>query len=181
VSLLLLPLFLLGLRARADAPPTVPAPDLHNNRAWRLAQWGQLGAVALGVGLVGAGVTIMGVGVSGVYVPEDLAFLCTSAAELRRANGRLAALVAHDRAGLGGALVSNGLGVLLLGLWGVRRGARWVWWTLLLAGGPGFAAALGVHWAIGYVDLWHLAPGLLGLALFVVTLLLLGPYLLRRR
>lgn len=180
VSLLLLPLFLLGLRAHADAPPAVPAADLHNDRDWRLAQWGQLGAVTLGVGLVGAGVTIIGVGLTIVYVPEDLAFLCVSAAELRSASERLAPLVAHDRAGLGGALIANGLGVLLLGLWGVRRRARWVWWTLLLVGAPGFAAALGVHWAIGYLDLWHLAPGLLGLALFVVTLLLLGPYLLRR-
>jgi dihydroorotate dehydrogenase len=180
VSLLLLPLFLLGLRARADAPPAVPAADLRNDRAWQLAQWGQLGAVALGLGLIGAGATIMGVGVSTVYVPEDLIFLCTGAEALRSANGQLSALVAHDRAGLGGALVSNGLGVLLLGLWGIRRGARWVWWTLLLAGAPGFAAALGVHWAIGYLDLWHLAPGLLGLALFIVTLALLGPYLLRR-
>jgi dihydroorotate dehydrogenase len=180
VSLLLLPLFLLGLRARADAPPTVPAPDLRNDRAWRLAQWGQLGAVALGVGLVGAGTTIIGVGLTSVYVLEDLAFLCVSAAELRSASERLTPLIAHDRAGLGGALIANGLGVLLLGLWGIRRGARWVWWTLLLAGAPGFAAALGVHWAIGYLEPWHLAPGVLGLGIFVVTLALLGPYLLRR-
>lgn len=178
VSLLLLPLFLLGLRARADAPPVVPVADLRNDRAWRLAQWGQLGAVALGIGLIGAGGTIATVGVTTVFVPEDLAFLCTSAEALRSANGRLQALVAHDRAGFGGALVANGLGVLLLSLWGIRRGARWVWWTLLLAGTPGFAAALGVHWAIGYLDLWHLTPGLLGLGLFVVTLGLLGPYLL---
>lgn len=180
VSLVLLPLFLLGLRARADAPPAVPAPDLRNDRAWHLAQWGQLGTVALGIGLIGAGATIIGVGLTSVYVPEDLAFLCVSAAELRSASERLAPLVAHDRAGLGGALIANGLGVLLLGLWGIRRGARWVWWTLLLAGAPGFAAALGVHWAIGYLDPWHLAPGVLGLALFLATLTLLGPYLLRR-
>lgn len=180
VSLLLLPLFLLGLRARADAPPAIPTADLHNDRTWHMAQWGQLGAVILGVGLIGAGVTIIAVGTTSVFVPEDLVFLCTSAEALRSANGQLAALIAHDRAGLGGALVSNGLGVLLLGLWGVRRGAHWVWWTLLLAGTPGFVAALGVHWTIGYLDLWHLAPGLAGLALFVITLALLGPYLLRR-
>jgi dihydroorotate dehydrogenase len=181
VSLLLLPLFLLGLRARADAPPAVPVPDLHNDRAWRRAQWGQFGAVALGVGLIGAGATIIGVGLTSVYVPEDLAFLCVSAVALQSASEQLAPLIAHDRAGLGGALVANGLGVLLLGLWGIRRGARWVWWTLLLAGAPGFAAALGVHWVIGYLDLWHLAPGVLGLGLFLATLALLGPYLLCRQ
>ncbi len=180
VSLLLLPLFLLGLRAHAAAPPLVPLPDLHNDRNWRMAQWGQLGAVGLGVGLIGAGITIAGVGVSDVFVPEDLLYLCTTAAALERANPQLVALVAHDRAGLGGALVSNGLAVLLLSLWGIRRGARWIWWTLLFAGTPGFIAALGVHWAIGYVYWWHLMPGLLGLALFLFTLALLGPYLLFR-
>jgi dihydroorotate dehydrogenase len=178
VSLLLLPLFLLGLRARAAAPPVVPLPDTRNDRIWQLAQWGQLGAVALGVGLIGAGITIAGVGVSDVFVREDLIYLCTTAEALAAANPQLVALVAHDRAGLGGALISNGLAVLLLSLWGIRRGARWVWWTLLLAGTPGFAAALGVHWAIGYIDWRHLTPGLLGLALFGVTLALLGPYLL---
>lgn len=180
VSLLLLPLFLLGLRARAAAPPVIPQPDLHNDRNWLLAQWGQLGAVALGVGLIGAGITIVGVGVSAVFVPEDLGYLCTTADALSAANPRLVALVAHDRAGLGGALIANGLAVLLLSLWGIRRGARWVWWTLLLAGVPGFAAALGVHWAIGYLDWRHLMPGMLGLTLFVVTLALLRPYLLCR-
>jgi dihydroorotate dehydrogenase len=177
LALLLLPLFLLGLRRPADAPPAVPRPDLHNDRAWWLAQWGQLGAVALGVGLVGAGGAIMGVGVTAVFVPEDLAFLCTTRDALQAANDRLVALIAHDRAGFGGALVSNGLAVLLLSLWGVRRGARWVWWTLLAAGAPGFAGALGVHWAVGYLDWWHLLPGVLALAVYVATLLLLFPYL----
>lgn len=85
VSLLLLPLFLLGLCARAGVPPAVPTPDLHNDRAWRLAQWGQQGAVTLGVGLIGAGITIVAVGMTTVFVPEDLVFLCTSAQALRSA------------------------------------------------------------------------------------------------
>lgn len=177
VSLLLLPLFLLGLRGRAEAPPNVPLPDLHNDRAWRLAQWGQLGAVTLGVGLIGAGIAIMSVGVTDVFVPEDLAFLCTTRAALDAANERLIALIAHDRAGFGGALLSNGLAVLLLSLWGMRRGARWVWWTLLCAGTPGFVAALGVHWAVGYLDGWHLLPGIVGLVIYGATLALLFPYL----
>jgi dihydroorotate dehydrogenase len=52
-ALLLLPLFLLGLRGCADAPPIIPAPDRSNDRAWRWAQWGQLGFVSLGIGLIG--------------------------------------------------------------------------------------------------------------------------------
>ncbi|HEU4322049.1 MAG TPA: hypothetical protein VFS21_02770 [Roseiflexaceae bacterium] len=181
VVLLLLPLYMLGRRARADAPPHIPAPDLRNDRAWRLAQWGQLGFVGLGAGLTLAGAAIATVGVTEVFVPEDLAFLCTTRAALLAVDARLVALIAHDRAGFGGALVSNGVAVLLLSLWGIRRGARWVWWTLLASGVPGFAAALGVHWAVGYLDLWHLFPGLVALAVFALSLGLLYPFLAARR
>ena len=66
----------------------------------------------------------------------------TPADVLGAVNPRLLPLVAHDRAGFGGALVSDGIGVLLISLWGFRAGARWVWWTLFGAGLPGFAAAL---------------------------------------
>jgi hypothetical protein len=176
-ALLLLPLFLLGLRGRADAPPEVPVPDLYNDRVWRLAQWGQLGVVGLGIGLLVAGVAVAIVGVTTVFVPQDLAFLCTTPTALRTANERLMALIAHDRAGFGGALVSDGLAVLLVGLWGVRRGARWIWWTLLGAGAPGFLAALGVHVAVGYLDAWHLLPGITALVVYVASLALLYPYL----
>lgn len=48
VTLLLIPFFLLGLRGSASAAPTVPVPDLHNDRAWMLAAWGQLLMVGLG-------------------------------------------------------------------------------------------------------------------------------------
>ena len=58
---------------------------------------------------------------------------------------RLVPLIAHDRAGLGGALAANGLGVLLAALWGYRPGARWLWWTLgVLVGLP--LAALAALW-----------------------------------
>ncbi len=179
-ALLLLPLFLLGLRGRADAPPAVPVPDLCNNRAWWLAQWGQLSFVGLGLGLVAAGLGITLIGITTVFVPEDLAFLRTTPEALRAVNGQLTALVAHDRAGFGGALVSDGLAVLLLTLWGIRRGARWVWWTLLAAGLPGFGAALGIHIAVGYLDLWHLMPALMAVLVYTVGLALLYPYLLVR-
>jgi hypothetical protein len=178
-ALLLLPLFLLGLRGPADAPPEVPVPDLRNDHAWRLAQWGQLGIVGLGIGLLVAGFAVAFVGVTTVFVPQDLAFLCTTATALRATNEQLLALIAHDRAGFGGALVSDGLGVLLVGLWGVRRAARWVWWTLFAAGAPGFLTALGVHAAVGYLDAWHLFPGVVALVVYLASLALLYPYLNR--
>ncbi len=55
-------------------------------------------------------------------------------------------------------------------------GARWLWWTLFWAGLPGFGAALAVHVVVGYDDLWHLAPVLLAVALFIMALALTYPY-----
>jgi hypothetical protein len=76
--------------------------------------------------------------------------------------------------------VSNGLAVLTCALWGFRRGARWLWWALCLAGGAGFAAAIGVHLAVGYTDPLHLMPAFLGLGLFGLGLFLAYPYLAGR-
>jgi dihydroorotate dehydrogenase len=181
VSVPLLVLFVLGLRNGPVAGQTGHAtPGLHNDRAWRLSQWGQLCFVALGVGLALAGLAIALIGIGGVLVPEDLRFLDSPSATLRAANPRLLPLVAHDRAGFGGALVSDGIGVLLVALWGYRAGARWVWWALLGAGLPGFAAALGVHLAVGYLDAYHLGPALVGLVVFCVGLVLSRPYLMAR-
>ncbi|HEX6292394.1 MAG TPA: hypothetical protein VFZ66_24625 [Herpetosiphonaceae bacterium] len=181
VSLLLLPLFLLGMRQPASATPIIPQPDLANDVTWRSALWGQLLFVGLGIGLVLAGSAIAVIGVTSVFVPEDLAFLQTTRAELHAINPRLVALVAHDRAGFGGALVSNGLAVLLTALWGIRRGACWVWWTLCLAGLPGFIGALGVHLTVGYTDLWHVSPALAALGVYLLGLALLYPYLAGNR
>jgi dihydroorotate dehydrogenase len=176
VSVVLLALFALGLRG---APKGLGPHrrDLHNDRTWQLGLWGQLGFVSLGIGLVLAGVGIALVGVGGVLVEEDLAFLRAPAGVLGAVNPHLMPLVAHDRAGFGGALVSDGIGVLLTSLWGFRAGARWVWWTLLGAGLPGFAAALGVHVAVGYLDPVHLAPAIAGALLFVLALGLSYPFL----
>jgi len=57
-----------------------------------------------------------------------------------------------------------GLTMLLASLWGFQRGAAWLWWTMLTAGSVGYATAIAVHHAVGYVDLRHLAPAWGGLA-----------------
>ena len=86
-------------------------------------------------------------------------------------------LIAHDRAGFGGALVSDGLGIMLLALWGFRRGARWVWWTLAGAGVSEFLATITVHLAVGYTNLWHLTPTMLAALPYALGLTLSYPYL----
>jgi hypothetical protein len=88
-------------------------------------------------------------------------------------------LIAHDRAGFGGALVADGVGVLLVAWWGYRVGARWLWWTFVAAGIPGFAAAIGVHLVVGYLNWWHLFPALLAAGAYIVGLAISYPDLCR--
>ncbi|MEO8608634.1 MAG: hypothetical protein ABI690_12165 [Chloroflexota bacterium] len=156
--------------------PSVP-PNLTNNRRWLNGQWGQIGFVSIGFGLIVAGLTIAIVGVLHVFVPEDLKFMNTTADVLNAANAHLLPLIAHDRVGFGGNLVSVGAAVMLLALWGFRQGERWVWWTLALGGLPGFIAGIGIHISVGYLDLWHLFPALLAGLLFVLGLIFTFPYL----
>jgi hypothetical protein len=129
---------------------------------------GQLLLVAAGVGLVGGGAVISFIGIGGVFVATDLVFLQTTPDALQAADPRLMSFIAHDRAGFGGALVSHGLAVLALTAWGFRPGARWIWWALTAAAVPGFAATLAVHFAVGYDDVFHLAPVAVA-AVFVVA------------
>jgi dihydroorotate dehydrogenase len=176
ISAFLFIIFLLGLRAR----PTGVGPvvdDLYNDLAWRRSLWGQLLFIMIGAGLILAGISISAIGVTRVFVPTDLMFLHTTPEAITSANSRLLPLIAHDRAGFGGALVSDGLAVLLTSLWGFRRGARWVWIALLLAGLPGFIAALGVHVAIGYMTLVHLLPVYVSSLFFLIGLILSWGYL----
>lgn len=77
---------------------------------------------------------------------------------LRDADPNLLPFIAHDRAGFGGALVGAGLAVLLISMWGWRRGQRWVWWSLLFGCACGTAPALSIHFAIGYTHFDHLLP-----------------------
>gem|GEM_PF-4906668 len=48
--------------------------------------------------------------------------------------------------------------------------SRSLWQVLALAGGVGFATAIGEHPLIGYPDFSHLAPAFVGLGLFVAGL-----------
>ncbi len=54
---------------------------------------------------------------------------------------------------------------------------RWLWWTLLGAGGAAYAAAIGVHLTVGYLDRNHLMPAFAGLGLFGLGLALSYPLL----
>jgi dihydroorotate dehydrogenase len=143
----------------------------------RLGQLSKGAFLLISFGITLAGVVIAFVGATQVFVPQDLEFMGTTVAHLRAVNPLLVPLIAHDRAGLGGALISIGVGVFFTTLRGFRYGERWLWWTLVGAGMPGFVAALGVHFAVGYLNFYHLFPGFVALFIYLCGLALAFPYL----
>ena len=181
VTAALLQLLLLGVHARLGPYTPVTRPDAGGTRAWRLSLWGQLLLVVHGFALLGAGAAISVIGVTYVFVPEDLEFMKTTAAALSSANPRLVPLVAHDRATLGGMLLASGWLFLLPALWGYRRGSSWLWWTLLAAGVIAYAAAISVHYVVGYHSVKHLLPAFGGLALLLIGLILSYPFMCGKR
>lgn len=177
VTSILFQFLLLALHSRLGPPQLTSPPELREDWRWRWSQWGQLLFIVEGCGLLGAGAVISFMGATTVFVPEDLEFMHTTAETLATANPRLIPLIAHDRATFGGMLVASGVTVLLTGLWGFRRSQSWLWWTLLCAGVPAYAAAIGVHLVVGYTDPMHLAPAFSGAALFGLGLALSYPHL----
>jgi hypothetical protein len=101
-------------------------------------------------------------------------------AQLNALNPKLIPLIAHDRAGFGGALLSDAAALLATALWGLQQGARWLWKPLLFGGAPGFIAGLSVHFEFGYTDFMHLLPAYAAVLLYVAGLILLYPYLMNK-
>ena len=166
-TLVLLALFVLGLaRTRRMVAGSAPEPPVR----LRDGGAGRALLLATGLGFLGAGLTIPVVGTTRVFVPQDLTYMGLGAADLRAINPRLVPLIAHDRAGFGGALLTCGV-VWLFCVW---HGApsRSLWQALLVAGTAGFTCAIAIHWIIGYVDALHLAPAVLGALLFAVAIAL---------
>ncbi|TYP69380.1 hypothetical protein [Paenibacillus methanolicus] len=175
---ILLPMFLLSMRRNPDRPYRDPV-NLRNDKTWKRSLWGQLCFIVVGISLCVGGIVIATVGVTNVFVPQDLRYLGLTRETLDLANPRLVPLIAHDRAGFGGALLADAVMILILALWGLQQGARWLWWTLLAGGAPGFLAGLGIHLSIGYTDFVHLLPAYFVFALYVAGLILLYPYLMK--
>src|SRR6185503_7759906 len=71
----ILPLYILGARGKVTAYKPTVAPNMTNNRRWLNGQWGQIGFVSIGFGLIMAGLAITTVGILHVFVPEDLKFM----------------------------------------------------------------------------------------------------------
>jgi len=55
-------------------------------------------------------------------------------------------------------------------MWGWRAGERSTWWLLLATSVVGFGAALAIHIAVGYIDLFHLFPVYTGIVWVAIAL-----------
>jgi len=165
-TLVLLPLFIAGLwRTRTLRGDRVARP--------RIRGLGHLLLVLSTFGISAAGLTIMTVGMTRVFVPQDLDYMGISAERIRAINTHLVPLIAHDRAGFGGALFSCGLAMLFCTAFG--RPSKSLRQALLLAGIAGFTTAILIHPVIGYTNLSHLGPAVFGCVVYFVGLALSVP------
>jgi hypothetical protein len=175
-TLLLLPIYLAGmsrarrLLAHPLRPSSIWLAPKHAGNAYSC--WGRRLLLLCGFGLSGAGLTILVVGMTFVFVPQDIVFIGISPDRLRAISPALVPLIAHDRAGFGGGVLSTGL--LLLMMMRHAPVTRSLVEVVVLMGLCGFGAALGVHAAVGYTDSFHLSPAYAGCLLFAAGAALLA-------
>lgn len=134
---------------------------------------GRILIIAGAAGVAGSGLVILRIGVGNTFVPEDLGFIGRTADQIRAVNPRLVPLLAHDRAGFGGAVMTMGL-VTMICLW-CSRPSRHLHQAVALAGLASLGSTMVVHVAVGYTNLFHLAPPLAGVACLVLGLALQHP------
>jgi len=177
-TLALLPCFVGGLWLQRPVTP-VKATDRNwrdvltpgDAISWRCRYgWGRILLLVSACGIIGGGLTIQYIGMTSVFVSTDLAFMGLDRQQLDAINPRLVPLIAHDRAGFGGALTTVGL-LTTSTLW-FAQPCRSLWEMLLLAGVFGWSTAILVHPAIGYTDPIHMSPAVGGAALFVAGLVM---------
>lgn len=173
-TLILLPCFIIGLirsRPLLERPRGIRSlfkPGAKVN--WRSSFGvGRALLLATAAGMIAGGLTVMTFGMTRVFVPQDLTFMGLARTDLQTISARLIPLIAHDRAGFGGAIGTAGITVLFCVWCGTP--SKSLWQILGVAGVVGFAAAIGVHPIVGYTDLFHLGPAIVGALMFIVGLL----------
>lgn len=178
---LILPFFIYGFFQTRKMPLGSSGINTSNTKAWRKSQFGQAMFIVLGGSFLTAGIVISYIGMTDVFVKEDLGYLQLEPDHIHDHNHQFISLIAHDRAGFGGALISVGILIALIAMWGYREGEKWIWWTLTLGGIPGFVAGIGIHYRIGYVDQYHLLPAYFAVLLYVLGVIYSYPYLMKRK
>lgn len=123
-----------------------------------------------GLGMFLGGITIMIVGMTTIFVPQDLEYMQISLCGLENVNANLIPVIAHDRASFGGGLAT--IGIMFTSIIWFSNATRILWETSALAISIGFYCAIGIHFIIGYLNFWHLAPAYFGLIVFKLGLYL---------
>jgi hypothetical protein len=131
------------------------------------ARWGRILLGACAVGIFLAGMTIAIFGMTRVFVPSDLRFIGLDQGALIRISPSLIPVISHDRAGFGGGLCS--IGCLLLFMARCAELNRSLVQIVGVMGCAGFAGAIGVHFAVGYLDFFHLLPAFAGCLIFIAA------------
>lgn len=132
--------------------------------------WGIFCLIVAACGMIGGGLTIQMIGMTSVFVKTDLEFMGLSRETLDLINPRLVPLIAHDRAGFGGAVATAGF--LTLASVCFSNMTRALSQSLWIGGIVGWGTAIFVHPAIGYTDPMHMAPAIGGSIFFIVGLIL---------
>ena len=168
-SLFLLPIFIFALWQTRDLIPSgIKISQIWRRELLRETAPGKIGRLLIlfcGCGLVLAGAVICVVGMTFVFVPQDLRFMNLNVEQLRAISPMLIPVIAHDRAGFGGGLLSCGVLVVMIALHAPL--SRSLVQVLTIVGLAGFGCALGVHFAVGYLEFSHLAPAYAGAAIFL--------------
>jgi hypothetical protein len=167
-TLFLLPVFLAGVwRSRPNDRSLRAVWKQRPQDFSQFGRWGRVLLAACGVGLMLAGITIAIFGMTTVFVPSDLRFIGLSFPRLAQISPMLVPLISHDRAGFGGGLCS--IGCLLLFMARCAELTRSFAEIVAVMGCAGFGFAIGVHFVVGYRDLFHLLPAFVGFFLFLLA------------
>jgi hypothetical protein len=167
-TLFLLPVFAAGLWRSRPSDLSLRSTWIEQRKECAIsARWGRILLGACAVGLILAGATIAIFGMTRVFVPSDLRFIGLDIPTLRHISPMLIPVISHDRAGFGGGLCS--IGCLLLFMVTCAELTRSLIEVVAVMGCAGFGAAIGVHFAVGYLDFLHLLPAFLGLTIFLLA------------
>ncbi len=171
-TLFLLPVFVLGLwRSRPSSFSLRSIWAACRDDEDIFAKWGRILLASSALGLILAGATVAIFGMTTVFVPSDLRFIGINTAALAQISPMLIPVISHDRAGFGGGLCS--IGSFLLFMAHCAELNRSFIEIVAVMGCAGFGCAIGVHFAVGYLDFWHLLPAFVGFIVFVLADVLL--------
>jgi len=167
-TLFLLPVFTIGLWRSRPRNASLRAIWTETPQACGpIARWGRILLGTCSIGLIFAGVTIALFGMTRVFVPSDLRYIGLDIPSLTQISPSLIPVISHDRAGFGGGLCS--IGSLLLFMARCAELNRNLVEIVAVMGVAGFGGAIGVHFAVGYLDFFHLLPAFAGFLLFILA------------